>query len=233
MPFFDVAFRLLLALLLGAVVGAERQWRQRLAGLRTNALVSVGAAMFALLATLVDGELSPTRVAAQVVSGVGFLGAGVIFKEGLNVRGLNTAATLWCTAAVGVLVGTGFVAEATLGAFLVLGTHLTLRPLGRFINRQPDAGREQAVLYRCRIATRSADEPLVRSRLLQAASADGLLLRSLASHDVEDRPDRVEVVARFVTEGRADRAMERIVGTLSLEPAVTAARWEVVEDEDD
>ncbi|MFN3597772.1 MAG: MgtC/SapB family protein [Rubricoccaceae bacterium] len=231
MPLLDTGLRLLLALFLGAVVGAERQWRQRLAGLRTNALVSVGAAMFTLLATLVDNELSPTRVAAQVVSGVGFLGAGVIFKEGLNVRGLNTAATLWCTAAVGVLVGTGFVAEATLGAFLVLGAHLALRPIGRFINRQPDAGHEQAVHYHCRIATRGADEPHVRMRLLQAASVDGLLLRSLASRDVEDRPDGVEVVARFVTEGRSDRLLERVVGTLSLEPAVTAARWEVVEDD--
>lgn len=228
----DIVFRILLAILLGALVGAERQWRQRLAGLRTNALVSAGAAMFALLATLVDGELSPTRVASQVVSGVGFLGAGVIFKEGLNVRGLNTAATLWCTAAVGVLVGTGFVLEATVGAVLVLGTHLTLRPLGRLINRQPDAGREQPVRYRCRVTTRGADEPHVRSRMLQAVNGDALMLRSLASHDIEEHPDRVEVIAHFVSEGRNDRMLERVVGMLSLEPAVTAVRWEVVDLED-
>ncbi|MDR0251735.1 MAG: MgtC/SapB family protein, partial [Brucellaceae bacterium] len=91
------------AFILGGIIGFERQWRQRLAGLRTNTLVAVGAATFVLFASLVDGDTSPTRVAAQIVSGIGFLGAGIIFKEGFNVRGLNTAATLWCSAAVGVM----------------------------------------------------------------------------------------------------------------------------------
>ncbi|WP_371360273.1 MgtC/SapB family protein, partial [Salmonella sp. E404] len=80
------------AFLLGGLIGFERQWRQRLAGLRTNTLVALGAATFVLFAGLFPGEESPTRVAAQIVSGIGFLGAGIIFKEGLNVRGLNTAA---------------------------------------------------------------------------------------------------------------------------------------------
>src|SRR6516225_10064767 len=92
------------AFVLGAAIGAERQWRQRMAGLRTNALVSVGAALFVLLGTSVSGG-DGLRVAAQVVSGIGFLGAGVIMRDGLNVRGLNTAATLWCSAAVGTLSG--------------------------------------------------------------------------------------------------------------------------------
>jgi putative Mg2+ transporter-C (MgtC) family protein len=87
---------------LGAVIGFERQWRNRLAGLRTNTLVALGAASFVVFAELVPGDASPTRVAAQVVSGIGFLGAGIIFREGFNVRGLNTAATLWCSAAVGL-----------------------------------------------------------------------------------------------------------------------------------
>jgi len=108
---FDPAFQqsalnLLVALLLGSLIGFERQWRQRMAGLRTNTLVSLGAAIFVVFASQFS-DTSPTRVAAQVVSGIGFLGAGVIFKEGLNVRGLNTAATLWCSAAVGLLAGTG------------------------------------------------------------------------------------------------------------------------------
>ncbi|MST80677.1 MgtC/SapB family protein, partial [Lactobacillus equicursoris] len=84
---------LVLAAVLGSLVGLERQWRQRLAGLRTNALVALGAASFTLMSMMVEGEISPTRMAAQVVSGIGFLGAGVIMKEGANIRGLNTAAT--------------------------------------------------------------------------------------------------------------------------------------------
>jgi len=102
-------FRLRLALILGALIGAERQWRQRMAGLRTNALVATGAAMFLMMGGLISGEGRQGRVAAYVVSGIGFLGGGVILKDGLSIRGLNTAATLWCTAAVGALSGLGYV----------------------------------------------------------------------------------------------------------------------------
>ncbi len=97
--------RLLLALILGACIGAERQWRQRAAGLRTNTLVCFGAAAFVDLgSTVAPGS---TQVIAYVVSGVGFLGAGAIMKDGGSVRGLNTAATLWCSAAVGACAGAG------------------------------------------------------------------------------------------------------------------------------
>ena len=103
------------ALALGTVIGLERQWRQHPAGLRTNALVAIGAALFVSLSRLVPGDASPTRVAAYVVSGVGFLGGGVILKEGANVRGITTAATLWCSAAVGTLTGMGFGLHAAVG----------------------------------------------------------------------------------------------------------------------
>src|ERR1700730_9527820 len=94
---------------LGTVIGFERQYRARMAGLRTNALVAVGATLFVLLSAngFSGATADPTRVAAQIVSGIGFLGAGVIMRDGLNVRGLNTAATLWCSAAVGALAGAG------------------------------------------------------------------------------------------------------------------------------
>ncbi|PZR77456.1 MAG: hypothetical protein DI537_43110, partial [Stutzerimonas stutzeri] len=124
------------AYILGGVIGFERQWRQRLAGLRTNTLVALGAATFVEFAGLVPGEGSPTRVAAQVVSGIGFLGAGIIFKEGLNVSGLNTAATLWCSAAVGVLCGAGFYPQAIVATGFVISVNLFLRPLVQFIGRR-------------------------------------------------------------------------------------------------
>jgi putative Mg2+ transporter-C (MgtC) family protein len=101
----QAALNLGAAVSLGAVIGFERQWRQRLAGLRTNTLVALGAASFVVFERLFSTDTNLTRIAAQVVSGIGFLGAGIIFREGLNVRGLNTAATLWCSAAVGVLAG--------------------------------------------------------------------------------------------------------------------------------
>src|SRR5580693_1346439 len=110
------AIRLGLALVLGAFIGAERQWRQRMAGLRTNALVAAGAAMFVMLSALDVRPDDSFRIAGQVVSGVGFLGAGVILRNGFNVTGLNTAATLWCSAAIGSLVGGGYLAEGGISA---------------------------------------------------------------------------------------------------------------------
>ena len=91
----ELGVRIGVALALGVLIGLERQWHHRLAGLRTNALVATGSAAFV---TLMSEEPSPTRIAAQVASGVGFLGAGVILRDGLSVRGLDTAATLWCSA---------------------------------------------------------------------------------------------------------------------------------------
>lgn len=126
---------LVTALFLGATIGAERQWHQRIAGLRTNALVSAGAAMFVSITHLVPLNATSLRVAAQVVSGIGFLRAGVIMREGLSIRGLNTAATLWCSAAVGSLCGLGFAKEAVIGAAGVLGANVLFRPLARKIDR--------------------------------------------------------------------------------------------------
>src|SRR5690348_5624433 len=109
MSIFDFLVRLGAALLCGSLIGVERQVHQHEFGLRTSSLVSSGSALFVLVDALTSNNSSPTRVAAQVVSGVGFLCAGVIMRDGLHVRGLNTAGTLWCASGVGVLSGAGFV----------------------------------------------------------------------------------------------------------------------------
>ncbi len=109
----DTAVCLAAAFAFGTLIGAERQYRQRSAGLRTNVLVAVGAAAFVDFGVRLAGPAS-TQIMAYVVSGIGFLGAGAIMKEGVNVRGLNTAATLWCSAAVGAAAGAGLVVEAGL-----------------------------------------------------------------------------------------------------------------------
>jgi putative Mg2+ transporter-C (MgtC) family protein len=115
---------------MGAMVGLERQWRQRMAGIRTNALVAAGAAAFVMCGLLLGDDPSARgRIVSYVVSGVGFLGAGVIFKDGANVRGLNTAATIWCSAAIGALSGLGALNLALALAFAVLLTNVVLRPL--------------------------------------------------------------------------------------------------------
>jgi putative Mg2+ transporter-C (MgtC) family protein len=223
-----VALNLVVALCLGAAIGFERQWRQRMAGLRTNTLVALGAASFVTFAHLFPGEASPTRVAAQVVSGIGFLGAGIIFREGLNVRGLNTAATLWCAAAVGLLAGAGAHVPATLAAVLIVAVNLLLRPLVRLINRQSHSSTELETTYEISAVCSGSSEAQTRALLLQGLSANGLHLRGLDSSDIEGT-DHVRVVAHVTTEGRNDTQLEQIVGRLSLEPTVSAARWNLEE----
>jgi putative Mg2+ transporter-C (MgtC) family protein len=125
----------------GAAIGFERQFRARMAGLRTNALVAVGSTLFVLLSAHgFEGGGDPTRVAAQIVSGIGFLGAGVILRDGASVRGLNTAATLWCSAAVGALAGAGLFGIAVTGTAVVLTTNIALRWVGHTIDGQSSDG---------------------------------------------------------------------------------------------
>jgi putative Mg2+ transporter-C (MgtC) family protein len=222
--------RAAVAVVLGALVGFERQWRQRMAGLRTNALVALGAALFELFGVLIAGEngADPTRIAAYVVSGVGFLGAGVILRDGVHVRGINTAATIWCSAAVGVLAGGGYLIEAFVAAVLVLWINILLRPLGRRIDRQPvDHDAEVETTYRFRATTRDKKEAHVRALLLQAISGHGYQLRAIESANI-DGTDLVEVRAELVTIGRNDDQIETAAGRLGLEPGVTAVRWQVV-----
>lgn len=212
------------ALALGAAVGFERQWRQRLAGLRTNTLVALGAASFTVFAASFPGEVSPTRVAAQVVSGIGFLGAGIIFREGFNVRGLNTAATLWCAAAIGLLAGGGqhLLAAAVTG--MVIFVNLALRPLSRLLDRQPVGTTELTHSFAVEIVCRSSAEAHIRALMLQGFANAGLHLTALESINIEDS-DRVEITSEVNGEGVKATVLEQIVGRLSLESPVTAARW--------
>lgn len=224
-PIEQAAINLAVALGLSAVIGFERQWRNRLAGLRTNTLVALGAATFVIFAALIPGEASPTRVAAQVVSGIGFLGAGLIFREGLSVRGLNTAATLWCSAAIGVLAGAGYLLYATVATGFVVFVNLLLRPIVSFINRQPLTSTEIETGYLVSVTCRSQDEAHIRALLLQGLASCGLALRRLDSNNLEDGA-HVAVNAFVSAAHRIDAEVERIVGRLSLEQTVSAARWQ-------
>jgi len=145
--FLNALISLGVAFLFGALIGLERQYRQRSAGLRTMVLVAVGAAAFVHLGGRVFHAQGQSQIIAYVVSGIGFLGAGVIMKEGAQVRGLNTAATLWSTAAVGACAGAGLYAESAAVAVCVLAGNTLLRPVVDFINRQPMSVETEA-LYR-------------------------------------------------------------------------------------
>ena len=158
LTWLELVIRLGSALVLGSIIGAERQWRQRTAGLRTYSLVSIGAALFVSLAPL-TGVREESRIAAQVISGVGFLGAGVLMRTGLSVHGLNTASTIWCSAAVGVLAGSGLYAAASLGTSFVLIINIFLRPLADWIGRHSKKETaEHAVQYSIQLICRGRQE---------------------------------------------------------------------------
>src|SRR5262249_30694915 len=152
----------------GLLIGVERELRHHDAGLRTNALVCLGAALFVSLARMVDNEGSPTRVAGQVVSGIGFLAGGVIIRDGFSIRGLTTAATLWCTAAIGTLAGSGFLIAATVGTSIVLILHLTLRPMSAWLNAQAKMYTQVEAGYQIRVVCGLGEEPAIREKILTA-----------------------------------------------------------------
>ena len=118
--------RLLVCFILSIAVGFERQYRHRMVGLRTNVLVCIGAFLFVTMSFGIEVK-DQSRIAAQVVSGIGFLGAGVILRDGNKIKGLNTAATLWCVAAIGVLCASGMLIEAATGTVVVLSSNILLR----------------------------------------------------------------------------------------------------------
>ena len=215
------------AFLMGGAIGVERQFGQHPAGLRTNILVCVGAAIFVSLSLMMDHVADPTRIAAQVASGIGFLGGGVILRDGLHVRGLNTAATLWCTAAVGTLAGCGFLMLSAAGTMGVLVTNLVLRPLAYRINRVSTEAEKQEILYRFRCTCRATEEAHIRALLLQNVGITPLALLALHSRDHETGV-RVDVQADMKVIGRQDEYLEQIVTRLSLESSVTAISWKVI-----
>lgn len=225
----DLLIRILAGVGFGTAIGIERQYRARMAGLRTNALVCVGSALFVILSAHAFGGGDPTRVAAQIVSGIGFLGGGVILRDGLTVRGLNTAATLWCAAAVGALAGSGMFIPAAIGTAVVIGVNTALRSVGHAVDRAPDNGREIPSRYEFVAVTNDESEAQVRAMLVRALSTAVFHLRSISSSNTID--GRVEVRATLGADGRDDRALETAISQLSMDPAVTAVRWDVLTEE--
>lgn len=224
----DVAIRILAGTGFGALIGLERQWRARTAGLRTNALVSLGAALFVIMGAFAfDGSgVDQTRVAAQVVSGIGFLGAGVIWKQGASVSGLNTAATLWASAAVGALSGGGMVLVAAAGTLAVVTVNLVLRPVGRLLDRRPGSvGRERGdgVEYVFEVRCDRAHEVEVRARVFAAVHRPDLTVRSIAAADLPEGVVLITAVVRGVD--RDDARIEAAIADLVPVPEVLGVRW--------
>jgi putative Mg2+ transporter-C (MgtC) family protein len=219
MPLNTFILRVFLALVLGCLIGLERQWRQRMAGTRTNGLVASGACAFVLM-----GAMSPhdptgaARVLGQVVTGIGFLGAGVIFKEGMNIRGLNTAATIWASAAVGALSALGFPVHSAVMAFFVILVNATLRPLAYKL--QPvGAPSFFTVSFDCHMF----DQKNARDLLFKTAAR---LPAKIEAVDTRVSFEEVAVTAKIMTIGHNERLIDRLAHVLSSKPGITDVKWE-------
>lgn len=221
------AINLAVALSCGAVIGSERQVRQRMAGLRTNALVALGAAAFVIFSMLFPTEVSPTRVAAQVVSGIGFLGAGIIFRDGFNVHGLNTAATLWCSAAVGLMAGAGAPLFALMLTGMVVFINLGLRPLVKFLKRKTKAGLPVMRQFRILLTCTPSSEGEARSLILRTLTVGGLKLSEISADPVEGG---IEISALFTGEGVTDSMLDLAMQRLAAEPGIGRLRWESLDE---
>lgn len=192
--YWQFTLNLATALVLGMLIGLERQWRQHPAGLRTNTLVALGAAMFVSMSHLMDDTNSPTRIVSYVVSGLGFLGGGVILREGLNVVGLNTAATIWCSGAVGSLAGAGFRLHAVVGTAALLIVHLGLRPVAMRIEEYKRKATNVETHYRIRVTCQHPHEAVIRAILLRHVGGQSRMsIQGIATDETEK--ERVEVVA--------------------------------------
>jgi len=181
----ELAFvsNLLISIAAGIIVGLERQWQQKIAGIRTTALVSFGACLFVTLSVLMrDYDTSGTRVIAQVVSGVGFLAGGVIIRDGFSVTGINTAATLWCSAAIGSIIGAGYPLQGLIGALMLMLMNIVLRS---FSNRV-DNFRSDNSHYYVAVACLHEDEIKVRTKILHALNTLSLNFNQITRGQVKD-----------------------------------------------
>jgi putative Mg2+ transporter-C (MgtC) family protein len=227
LTFAMLLLRLGSALTGGLFIGAERQWRLRTAGLRTHGLVAVGSALFVMLAPLASEPDQYAHLAGQVISGVGFLGAGVLMRTGLTIHGLNTAGTIWCSAAVGVLAGSGAHAAAYAGTVIVLMINTLLRPLSDWLTRRSHPSvSEHEVEYLLQVVCRNRQESAVRTLVIQLITASP----PLVMHEIEsvvEQGDRITVIkARLSTGERADAQIEQVASRLSLEREVTGVSWQ-------
>jgi putative Mg2+ transporter-C (MgtC) family protein len=224
-PFIRTLCSLALAFVLATLIGAERQWRQRTAGLRTNVLVAIGAAAFTDLGIRLMGADGATRIISYIVSGIGFLGAGVILKEGTQIRGLNTAATLWCSAAVGAFAGASLWAEAIAVSVFVIAGNTLLRPLVNYINRLPIDMQTTEARYRVHIVTDHRKVSAARDILDETLEKVGYPILEIET--LSETETQVELAAVLVPNSADAVVLDAVVAQLEKAPPVYSATWSV------
>lgn len=231
MEYLYFLIRISVCFILGIVIGFERQCRRKTAGIRTITLVSLGAFLFVSISHLTTSN-DITRIAAQVVSGIGFLGAGVILRDGTNIRGLNTAATLWCSAAIGTLTALGLIIEAIIGVIYILLSNLLLRFISRKMMKK--TSNKDRVNYVLIIHCIEEKEMIVKNMLIQKLKTTQNTIQSFTTKRVDDQI-KIELQVQIINNNSNE--IDSIVNRMCMEPGVTSVEYnklsDYIDDDDD
>lgn len=230
--------RLLISIFLGLIVGFERQWTRHPAGILTNLIVCMGSFLFTAFGMLViadaDGAISSvdlSRIPSGIVSGIGFLGAGVMIKEGLNIRGLNTAATIWATSAVGVLCCADNIWFSIIAGTAIVLCHIVFHPLSKLVtnkryNKVDNSYVER--LYSISVVVKDDAAADTREKLMLAIKNEkSLLLRNLETKDVDD--DNMKIKAIISSVDKDESRIEKIITIIGVDTAVLQSGWKKIE----
>lgn len=222
--------RMMISILLGALIGTERQLTKHYTGIITTIIVCVGSFAFTSFAFLTGAVNSDvTRIAAQVVSGIGFLGAGVILSDGTKVKGINTAATVWASAAVGILCCIDKIWFAVAVAFAILITHLVLHPVTEYIEKKQRYDKKKSqkleeTFYRISVTCDEDHASEVKEKLIKKIrDTDNVLLRKLRTDDQND--GNVKVKAEISTKTKNNELVESIVAYLGTNQDIISTGW--------
>ncbi len=225
------SIRLLIAVVLGFFVGLERQWTKHQAGILTNVIVCVGAYAYSAFSYIAaDSNVDVTRIAAQVVCGIGFLGAGLILRDGTNIRGLSTAATIWTTAAIGILCTLPNIFFSIIVAGTIVFLHLILHPISTFIDNKKNYDKEKErrveCLYKISIKCTEESETDIRSHLIKTIrNENNILLHNLESNSTDD--GNVKIRAYVTTVKKNDEIVESLLIHIGKDNGILSAGWKI------
>jgi putative Mg2+ transporter-C (MgtC) family protein len=223
MTLLEFIIRIAASAVFGFMIGFERQLTGHPAGIRTNVLVSLGSCVFVIFSFIMDTP-DRTRIAGQIVTGLGFLCSGIIFKDGVNVRGLNTAATIWCTAAIGVLASSGFILFAFIATVLLIGANVALRPLSNKISPMFD---ETGKCYQITTVCAEDKKKHIRSIIMDHISSSKLILTDMEIRNISD--DNVKIVAKMNVYGNhREEITEELINKIREEKHVSSVGWEIL-----
>lgn len=222
--YYDFLGRIIVCFILSFFIGLERQWQRRITGLRTNVLVSLGAFLFVILSVKLGITSDSTRIASQVVSGIGFLGAGVILKDGTHIKGLNTAATLWCNAAIGILCAYGYLFEAIIGTIFILISNILLRKLGI---RMLDRAVQNDNNYLLTLVCREKYQLDYRKQIVEWIEKTNILLDGMNIHDIEDGKIKI----RVYLSARNSVEIEKKVNYFSIDHNIISVSFKMISED--